>query len=184
MLIAEEAADIPPEMTAEKLEKAVKRRFKYIDKRLLSGKPAKSIEESGNQPAIDILQRSREQRDKIAGWIAQERFEDAYVALQELGRSMKEAIQLSRARELDLKKIKNDMDSARITNDAYLELVKKRGATGAGGEVAALVEQAHEARAKADELQKNGDYAGATGYFLTSTRLLMKAALSLRDKGL
>ena len=183
LFAGEAVANIPPDMTPEKLEKTVKLRFKYVDKRLLSGKSAKEIEESGNQQAIDILRHSRGSRDKIADWIIQGRYEDAYIALQELGRSMKEAMRLSRARELGAKKIKNDLDSARIENDTYFELIKKRADDDVVGELAELIEQARDARVKADELKKNNDFQGATEYFLTSTRLLKKATSSLRDIG-
>ena len=175
--------ELPPGMTPEKLEKTVKRRFEYIDKRLLSGKSAQSIEESGNPQAVEILWQSRKSRDEIAGWIAQGEFERAYWGLQELARAMKEALQLSRARQRDAKKLKDDMDSARVVNDAYFELARKRGIAEAGGEVAALVEQARKVRAEADELRSKGDYAGATERFLSSTTLLKKAASLFRSMG-
>ena len=181
-LFAEDATGAPPAMTPEKLEKVVKRQFKYIDKRLLSGKSAKVIEESGNQQAIDILQRSRESRDEIAGWIAQGRLQDAYTALQEISRSMKKAMRLSRARERSAKKLKDDMDSARVANDAYFELVRKRGVADIGGEAADFVNRAREARNKADDLRDKRDYKGAAEYFSISTRLLKKAASLFRDK--
>ena len=181
-LFAEDAADAVPDMTPEKLEKVVKRQFKYIDKRLLSGKSANKIEESGNQQAIDILQRSRESRDEIAGWIAQGRFGDAYKALQEISRSMKRAIQLSRAKERSAKKLKDEMDSARVANDAYFELVRKRGIADIGGEAADFISRAREARKKADDLRDSSDYKGATEHLSISTRLLKKATSLFRDK--
>ena len=179
--LAADAKELPPGMTPEKLEKTVKRRFDYIDKRLLAGKSAKSIEESGNQRALEILQQSRKNRDEIAAWIDKGNFESAYWALQDLARSIKEALQLSRAKQRDAKKLKDDMDSARIANDAYFELVRKRGIADAGGEVAALVEQARKIRAEADNLRNNNDYAGATERFLDSTGLLKKAASLFRS---
>ncbi len=179
--VAEERT-LPPGMTPEKLERSVKRRFDYIDKRLLAGKSAKSIEESGNRRALEILSQSRKSRDEIAGWIAQGRFEDAYWALQDLARAMKEALQLSRAKQRDAKKIKDAMDSARVANDAYFELVRKRKIAESGGEAAALVEQARNARAEADELRGSDDHAGATERLLVSTELLKKAVSLFRSR--
>ncbi len=173
--------DLSPDMTQEKLEKTVKRKFQYIDKRLLSGKSAEAIEESGNQQAIDILQSSRDSRDQIADWISHGQFENAYGALKKLGHSMRQAMQLTRAKEVSAKKIKNAMDSARIANDTYFELIKKRGDTNAGRKTIVMIEQAHEARTKADELQNNNDFQKATEYYLASTKLLKNAVATLRD---
>jgi len=81
---------VPPDMTPEKLEKEVQRRFKYIEQRLLSGRSARTIEESGNARAMEILRRSKERMGTISQWISEGRLEDAYLALRELGRSMRQ----------------------------------------------------------------------------------------------
>ncbi len=182
LFAAEVGSGAPPDMLPEKLEKEVQRRFKYIDQRLLSGRSAKSIEESGNPQALDILRRSRERMSEIAQWISEGKLNEAYGALQEVGRAMREALQLARAKERSAKKLRDEMEEARVVNDAYFERVKKRGALGAKGEVGTLIEQAREIRAKADVLQERGDYQGAKASFERSTQLLKKAVSLFRGK--
>ncbi len=183
-LIAAEAGSggVPPDMTPEKLEKEVQRRFKYIDQRLLSGRSARAIEESGNARAIEILRRSKERMGEISQWISEGRLEDAYLALRELGRSMREALQLARAKERSEKKVRDGMEEAKVVNDAYFERVKKRGATSAQGEIKDLINRAKKARVRADMERKRGDYVTARVSYEESTRLL-KEAISLFREG-
>ncbi|HEC15607.1 MAG TPA: hypothetical protein ENI99_03400 [Sedimenticola sp.] len=94
-----ERRPLPKGMTPEKLERSVNKTFRYVDKRLLSGKSAGRIEASGSAEAIALLQRSREERDKIAQQIERGQHEEAYWALKELNKSIKEAMRLSRAKE-------------------------------------------------------------------------------------
>ena len=184
LLIAAEAGSggVPPDMTPEKLEKEVQRRFKYIDQRLLSGRSARAIEESGNARAIEILRRSKERMGEISQWISEGRLEDAYLALRELGRSMREALQLARAKERSEKKVRDGMEEAKVVNDAYFERVKKRGATSAQGEIKDLINRAKKARVRADMERKRGDYVTARVSYEESTRLL-KEAISLFREG-
>jgi len=171
-----------PGMTPEKLEKEVQRRFDYVDRRLLSGRLAKTIEESDNIQARAILQRSREKMPQISEWIAEGKLQDAYSALQELSRAMRTALQLVRARERGVKKLKDEMDEARIINDAYFERVKKRGAMEAMGEVRALIERAQEVRMEAEKRQGQNDYQEAKNLFDQSTQLLKKAVSLFRSE--
>lgn len=184
LLIAAEAGSggVPPDMTPERLEKEVQRRFKYIDQRLLSGRSARAIEESGNARAIEILRRSKERMGEISQWISEGRLEDAYLALRELGRSMREALQLARAKERSEKKVRDGMEEAKVVNDAYFERVKKRGATSAQGEIKDLINRAKKARVRADMERKRGDYVTARVSYEESTRLL-KEAISLFREG-
>jgi len=173
---------VPPDMTPEKLEKEVQRRFKYIEQRLLSGRSARTIEESGNARAMEILRRSKERMGTISQWISEGRLEDAYLALRELGRSMREALQLARAKERSEKKVRDGMEEAKVVNDAYFERVKKRGATSAKGDIKILIDKAKKARARADLERKRGDYVTARVSYEESTRLL-KDAISLFREG-
>ncbi len=176
------SGEIPEGMSQTRLEKTVKRRFDYIDKRLLSGKSARTIEESGNRQAIEILNQSRRRRDEIADLIAREEFQEAYRGLQELAHRLKDALQLARARQRGAKKLKDDMESARVVNDAYFELVRKRGISSAADDVGELLRQARQARSNADELLEKSDYDAARKQFVISTDLLKKAASLFRGR--
>lgn len=176
---------LPKKMTPAKLEKSVHRQLKYIDKRLLAGKSADQILNSGNNKAISILNESKENRDIIAKQIEKGEIEAAYWALKDLGNSLRSAAKLVRAKELSAKKIKNDLDSARIKSDAYEERAKQRSIhDGNGGEEAhKLYKRAIEKRKEASLLEKNNKYKDATAVYLSSMELLKKAIATSKRQG-
>lgn len=184
-LHAETGKALPKGMTPEKLEKSVNRQLKYIDDRLLSGKSARQIEESGNASAIAILQNSRKERDRIAEQIRQGKLEASYWALQDLGKSLRTAMKMVRAKDIAAKKIKDDMESARIASDAYYNRAKQRKIDkGDGGpEALEFFQRAQKARNEANRLVIAKDYKSAMAVFLDSSRLLQKAiALSKKKR--
>ena len=173
--------DVSQEMSPEKLEKEVQRRFTYIERRLLSGRSARTIEESGNARAMGILRRSRERMREISRWISEGRLRKAHSELREVGRSLREALQLARARERREKKVRDGMEEARIVSGAYFERVKKRGVTEAKGDVKLLIDKAREARSRADMERRRGDYVSARAFYEESTRLLKRAISLFRE---
>ncbi len=173
---------VPPDMTQEKLEKEVPRRFRYIETRLLSGRSAKIIEASGNAQAMEILRHSKGRMPEVEAWISEGRLGEAYVALQEIARSMREALQLARARERGVKKLKDEMEETRVVNQAYFERAMKRGVNSAGGEIRKLMQQAQKARAEAEIMRERLDYKGAKDSFGRSTQLLKKAITLSRER--
>jgi len=179
-----EERTLPKKMTPAKLVKSVHRQLKYIDKRLLSGKSANQILNSGNDEAISILNKSKKTRDLIAEQIEKGEMEASYWALKDLSNSLRTASKLVRAKDLTAQKIKHDLDSARIKSDAYEERAKQRGIhDGSGGKEAHnLFKQAVEKRKKASQLEKSKKYKKSTTVYLSSTELLKKAiAISKRQ---
>ncbi|GEM_PF-2247275 len=176
---------LPKKMTPAKLEKSVHRQLKYIDKRLLAGKSAEQILNSGNDKAISILNESKKTRDLIAKQIEKGEIEAAYWTLKDLGNSLRSAAKLVRAKGLSAKKIKDDLDSARIKSDAYQERAKQRSIhDGNGGEDAhKLYKQAIEKRKEASLLEKNKKYKDATAIYLSSMELLKKAIATSKQQG-
>ncbi len=175
---------LPKKMTPAKLVKSVHRQLKYIDKRLLSGKSADQILNSGNDKAISILNESKKTRDLIAEQIKKGEMEASYWALKDLSNSLRTASKLVRAKALTAQKIKHDLDSARIKSDAYEERAKQRGIRdGSGGKEAHnLFKQAMEKRKEASKLEKSGKHKESTSAYLSSTELLRKAiAISKRQ---
>lgn len=177
VLLAEEKNDSIPEMSQEKLERIVIRQFNYIDQRLLKGTSAQKIIESRNAEAIKILELARKSKDEIAKQISDEEYRDAFLALRKLNTSIKKAIKISRAKDKAIKKIKDDMESAHIINETYFARAKKWGIDkgDAGEEALALIKQAIERRARAEQ-----DFKAASDGFHESTELLKKAVTAAR----
>ena len=180
-----EERTLPKKMTPAKLEKSVHRQLKYTDKRLLSGKSADQILNSNNNEAISILEDSKKTRDVIAKQIEKGEFEDAYWALKDLGKLIRSASKLVRAKGVNAKKTKDDLDSARITSDAYEERAKQRSiADGNGGKEAhELFKQAIEKREEASKLEKEKKYKESTATYLNSTELLKRAIATSKRQG-
>ena len=184
-LVFAQERTLPKKMTPAKLVKSVHRQFKYIDKRLLSGKNADQILNSGNDKAISILNESKKARDLIARQIEKGEMEAAYWALKDLGSSLRSAAKLVRAKELSAKKIKNDLDSARIKSDAFEERAKQRSIhDGNGGKEAhELYIRAIKKRKEASQLEKNNKYKESTAAYLSSAQLLKKAIATSKRQG-
>ncbi len=176
---------LPKKMTPAKLEKSVHRQLKYIDKRLLAGKSADQILNSGNDKAIFILNESKKKRDIIAKQIEEGEMEPAYWALKDLGNELRAASKLVRAKNVSAKKIKDDLDLAKIKSDAYEERAKQRGIhDGSGGKEAHdLFEQAEEKRKEARQLEKNKKYKESTSAYLSSTEFIKKAIATSKRQG-
>ncbi len=180
-LMAETGSGVPPGMTQEQLEKEVQRRFSYVKERLLAGRLAKAIEEGDSLQAKAIFEQSKERMAEIEQWIREGRLPDAYVALQEVSRAMRKASQLARARERKAKRLRDELEEARIVNDAYFERVQKRGATRVTGEVADLIEEARKEREKGVNMMEAGEHLKARTAFESSTRLLKKAMALFKE---
>jgi len=180
-----EERTLPKKMTPAKLVKSVHRQLKYIDKRLLSGKSADQILNSGNDKAISILNESKKTRDLIAEQIEKGEMEASYWALKDLGNELRTASKLVRAKSVAAKKIKDDLDLARIKSDAYEERAKQRGIhDGSGGKEAHdLFEQAEEKRKEARQLEKNKKYKESTSAYLSSTEFIKKAIATSKRQG-
>ncbi len=176
---------LPKKMTPAKLEKSVQRQLKYIDSRLLSGKSADQILNSGNRNAIAILEESRKTRDLIARQIEQGETEAAYWALKDLAGSLRQAAKLVRAKERSAKKIRDDLESARIKSDAFQERARQRSIhDGNGGKEAhKLYKQAVAKRKEARRLEEKRRYKEATVVYLNSTELLRKAIATSKRQG-
>ena len=180
-----EERTLPKKMTPAKLVKSVHRQLKYIDTRLLSGKSADQILNSRNDAAISILTESKKKREVIAKLIEDGEMEASYWALKDLGNSLRAASKLVRAKNVIAKKIKDDLDLARIKSDAYEERAKQRGILdGSGGKDALeLFKQAIEKREEASKLEKSKKYKEATTAYLNSTELLTNAIATAKKQG-
>ncbi|VAX06274.1 hypothetical protein MNBD_GAMMA26-1005 [hydrothermal vent metagenome] len=184
-LYAEEHRPLPKGMTPAKLEKSVNKTLSYVDKRLLSGKSAERIEQSGNNEAIALLQGSRKEREKIGELVKQGQFETAYWALKELNKSLKDATQLVRAKDRAAKEAQDNLGSARTISDAYHELATQRGVNKeeSGKEAFSFFKQAEETRTKAQSAETDKDYASAITAYTSSIEQLKKAIAIARQKG-
>jgi len=180
-----EERTLPKKMTPAKLGKSVHRQLKYIDKRLLAGKSADQILNSGNDKAISILNESKKTRDLIADQIEKGEIEPAYWALKDLGNALRAASKLVRAKSVTAKKIKDDLDLARIKSDAYEERAKQRGIhdSNGGNEARELFNQAEEKRKEASKLEKSKKYKEATTAYLSSTENFKKAIATAKRLG-
>jgi len=180
-----EERTLPKKMTPAKLEKSVHRQLKYIDKRLLAGKSADQIQNSGNEKAISILEEGKKKRDLIAELIQKGEIEASYWALKDLGNDLRAASKLVRAKSVTAKKIKDDLDLARIKSDAYEERAKQRGIhdSNGGNEARELFNQAEEKRKEAIQLEKSKKYKEATTAYLSSTEFLKKAIATSKRLG-
>lgn len=179
----EEKRVLPKGMTPDKLKKSVIRQFKYIDTRQLSEKNAQIVKESQNSEAITIFDRGRKRINTIANKIDEEKFEEAYWALQDLASSLKDAMKLAQAKKIDAKNNKDEMESARITSDAYLERAKQRGIPeGKGGtEALELFKRAEIERNDAIEALSKEQYKWASKAFQLSTEFLKKSIALARE---
>ena len=167
-----------PEMTPERLERQVIRQFKYINARLHEhSATAHNIEESGNNEAIALFHQAREDMDKIAEQINHKQYTDAIPAIKKINVSIKNIMKMIRAKKLAIRSLKNDMESAQIANDAYIERANKwKLGQGNGGEKAhALTKEAVETRTHAEQNLKQ-----AIENFNKSTELLKKAVVAAR----
>ncbi len=176
---------LPKKMTPAKLVKSVHRQLKYIDTRLLSGKSADKILNSGNDKAISILKESKKTRDLIAEQIKKGEMEASYWALKDLGKQISNALKLVRAKSVNAKKIKDDLDGARIISDAYEERARQRGIHGDDGskDALGLYNQAVKKRKEAHKLEREKNYRKATVSYLGSTELLKKAIATSKRQG-
>jgi len=175
---------IPEGMTGEQLEKAVIRRADYINNRLLSDETTKEIQASGNQKAISILKQVMIDKKKVDELIKKRKFRDAFIALHHLNNSIMESIKLITAKERGEKKIKDDLETARVSNDAYISLAIKRDLEGgvAGREGIELFKKAKETRTEAVRYQEEEKFSKALDSYNKSNRLLKKAIALAKKK--
>jgi len=177
-----EKKSLPKGMTPKKLKKSVARQFKYISTRLLAGKSAKKIEQSGNKKAIAILERGRKTIKSIAAQIERGQHEAAYWAMQDLAASLKEAMALSRAKERAAKTIADELETAIAVSDAYLERARQRGIDKGNGGLNALdlYRRAEKERADGKEMKAQGNLKCASKAYQLSSAFLMRSISAAR----
>ena len=181
-LVAKETKVLPKGMTPEKLEKSVIRKFAYINKRLLSESSVKKIESSGNAEAVSIVNEALLIRNRVAIQINNKEYETAYFELKELNALMSKALKLSRSGARLAKKIKDEMEHAKVVNDTYIHRAKKRASSIKGNsEASTLYNEAMKKRVAAKRDRGKGKYIVATNSYMESTSLLKKAIRMVKN---
>ncbi len=179
---AETVDDYLSTMSKEKLERTINRQFQYINKRLLSKKVVGKIENSKNDEAINLLNKARRMRNDIEVQIEAGEYKNAYKSLQKLNNFLSEAMKISRARERATKKILDELEQARIVNDAYFERIRKRfiNKIDVNDRIRSLYKNAQTNKAEADKAKLTNEYRKATIRFQESTELLKKMIVMIR----
>jgi len=179
----EEKRKLPKGMTPKKLKKSVIRQFKYIDTRQLSEKNSQIIKDSQNSEAIKIFARGHKRINTIANKIDNEKYEESYWELRDLARSLKDAMKLAQAKKTRARNNRNEMESARITNDAYLERAKKRGINeGKGGpEALEFFKRAKSERIDAIDAASKEQYKWASKAYQLSTEFLRRSVTLAKE---
>ncbi len=175
-LVAEEADLLPKGMTPKKLLKSVTRTYAYINKRLMSESALKKIKSSGNEKAISHVNEALLIRDRIAIQINNREYKTAYFELKKLNTAMGKALKLSRSGVREIIELKNEMESAKIINDTYINRARKRDiSVDSGSEAFAIYKAAMKKRVEASKQRKAKKYGVATTSYKESTRLLKQS---------
>jgi hypothetical protein len=175
-LAAKESNILPKGMTAKKLPKSVTRKYAYINKRLMSEIALKKIKSSGNEKAISYVNEALQVRDRVAIQINNKEYKSAYFELKKLNSLMGKALKLSRSGTRKLTEVKNEMESAKIINDTYINSARKRDITvNSGSEAFEIYKEAMKNRVEASKQRKEKKYAAASTSYKKSTRLLKQA---------
>lgn len=175
-LAAKESDILPKGMTPEKLVKSVTRKYAYINKRLMSESALEKIRLSGNKEALSIVNKAELLRDDVGRQIEKKAYKKAYFELKELNVLMSKAMKLSRSGQREAKKIKDEMESAKIINDTYIERAKKREiSVNSGSDAFHLYSDAMKVRHKASKESEANNYKAATISYKESTAILKKA---------
>jgi len=175
-LAAKEADVLPKGMTPKKLLKSVTRKYAYINKRLMSESALKKIKSSGNEKAISHVNEALLIRDRIAIQINNKEYKTAYFELKKLNVAMSKALKLSRSGVRKLTELKNEMESAKIINDTYINRARKRDiSVNSGSEAFTIYKTAMKKRVEASKQRKAKKYSAATMSYKKSTRLLKQS---------
>ncbi len=179
---AETADDYSSTMSREKFERIIDRQFQYINKRLLNKKIIGKIENSGNDQAISLLNQAMKMRDEIAEQIEAKRYEGAYESLQKINNFLSEAMKISRSKERAAKKIRDDLDMARIVNEAYFERAQNRviDKLNLNDEAASYYERALGKKIEADNARSGNEFETAIIRFQESTKSLKKMIATIK----
>ncbi len=175
-LAAKESDVLPKGMTPKKLLKSVTRKYAYINKRLMSESTLNKIKSSGNEKAISKVNEALLIRDRVAIQINNKEYKRAYFGLKELNALMGKALKLSRSGARKVTEIKNEMESAKIINDTYINRARKRDiSVDSGSEAFAIYKEAMKRRVEASKQKKAKKYGAAITSYKASTRLLQQS---------
>lgn len=175
-LAAKESDVLPKGMTPKKLLKSVTKKYAYINKRLMSESTLNKIKSAGNEKAISKVNEALLIRDRVAIQINNEEYKRAYFELKKLNALMGKALKLSRSGVRKVTEIKNEMESAKIINDTYINRARKRDiSVDSGSEAFAIYKEAMKRRVEASKQKKAKKYGVAITSYKESTRLLKQS---------